>query len=198
MAWHEKAGFTNNGNKDETSVWYATLYGDVAWALSILADIPKVQIYELARYVNKNYWKPIPQWTIDVIPSAELSDKQDIEAWEWDPFDYEFLGKLNQAFIEKKKEPADILEMYREGTLEDFLWLSEDILSYYENSLDFINDLEKIWKLININYFKRVQSPPIATISKSSFWFDFREAQNWVYYTRKYRKLKQEILNINW
>ena len=197
MAWHEKAGFTNNGNKDETALWYATLYGDVAGALSILADLSKTQVYNLVKYINEKYWEIIPQWIIDIVPSAELSDKQDVEAWEWDPFDYEFVGKINQAFVEKKKEPADILEMYKKGILKSFLWLPKDILDYYENSLEFIKDLEKLWKLMNINYFKRVQSPPIATISKSSFWFDFREAQNWLYYTRKYRKLKQEILNIN-
>ncbi len=194
MASNIWAVFTNNGNKDEIALWYATLYWDVAWAFCVLWDLYKTQVYELSKYINKKYGELIPQGIIDIVPSAELSDKQDVESWNWDPFNYEFTSKLNQALIEKKKEPADILDMYLKWELKEFLWIPQEISSYFENENKFIEEIEKIWNLLNINYFKRVQSPPILTISKSSFWFEYREAQNPVYFWEKYKKLKNLIL----
>ncbi len=186
--------FTNNGNKDEVALGYATLYWDVSWALCTLWDLHKTQVYDLAKYINKIHGEMIPQWIIDIIPSAELWDDQNIDEGEWDPFDYEFVGKLNKALIEKKLEPYDILKMYHEGTLETGIDLPKDVNSYFPTSKEFIENLEDVWKRFQINFFKRVQSPPILTVSKSSFGFEFRESQNWVYFSRKYKALKEEIL----
>jgi len=67
----------------------------------------------------------------------------------------------------------------------------EEIFNNWE---EFVNDLEKIYKSFRINFFKRIQCPPIISVSKRAFGFDFREAQNGVYFTRKYRRLKEEVI----
>ena len=187
--------FTNNWNKDETALGYATLYWDVSWALALIADLHKTQVFELARFINKKAWRElIPNWIINLKPSAELSDAQNPENGWGDPFNYEFTWKMVKAFTENKFTPTDILEFYKNWTLKQKLWFDKEILEYFENVESFIQEVEKYWNLLHKSYFKRVQAPPIVTISKSSFGFDNREAQIDAYLWRKYEKLKEEIL----
>jgi NAD+ synthase (glutamine-hydrolysing) len=187
--------FTNNGNKTEVALGYATLYWDVAWSFCPIGDLYKTQVYALAKYINKKYGKEmIPEGIINIIPSAELSDNQNVDEWKWDPFNYEYTDKLLFKLVEKRYEPEDILKKYVDGTIKIDLGLENDIEEYFETPKAFIENLEDIFKRLEINFFKRVQSPPIFTISRKSFWFDFREAQNGVYYTRGYKKLKEKIL----
>lgn len=79
--------FTCNANKAETSVGYATLYGDSAGYLAATADLWKHQVYELAHYLNDEVFgrHVVPQGSIDIVPSAELSNKQDITKGQGDP-----------------------------------------------------------------------------------------------------------------
>lgn len=188
--------FTNNWNKDEVTTGYATLYWDVSWAFSPLWDLYKNQVYDLARYINKFFWKEtIPNYMIEKLKAAaELSSKQNPDLGGWDPFNYEFLGKLNRWFIERKYTPVDMLKFYKDWTLEKKLWLELKINELFKSDLEFINEIEKIWKLLHKSYFKRVQAPPIMTISKWSFWFDYREAQMSEYFWEEYEKVKNEIL----
>lgn len=104
-----------------------------------------------------------------------------------------FLGKLEQAFIERKKMPEEILEMYKNGTLQSFLSLNKPLSDIFPTQDDFIQELERVWKLLSISYFKRIQCPPVITLGKASFGFDFREAQNPHYLTRKYRKVLADM-----
>jgi NAD+ synthase (glutamine-hydrolysing) len=67
------AVFTNNGNKTEVALGYATLYGDVNGAFAPIADLYKTQVFALARYLNTAYGDSIPKGIIDLPPSAELS-----------------------------------------------------------------------------------------------------------------------------
>ena len=189
------AVFTNNGNKDEIALGYATLYGDVSWALCTIWDLYKEQVEGLAEYLNEKHGGIIPQGIIDLIPSAELWGDQNVDEWEGDPFDYEYVWKLNKALIEEKQEPYDLLKKYQDWTLAEYLSLPKDISEYFVTPEEFIENLEDVWKRFQINFFKRVQSPPILTISKTSFWFEFREAQNGVYFGKKYQQLKKGILN---
>ena len=67
------------GNKSEMAVGYATLYGDMAGGYSVLKDVLKTEVYELARWRNeqsKGLGEPIPQSVIDRPPSAELREDQ--------------------------------------------------------------------------------------------------------------------------
>ena len=63
------------GNKSEMAVGYCTLYGDMAGSLAIISDVPKTQVYELARHINSR--RPvIPISTLTKPPSAELKPDQ--------------------------------------------------------------------------------------------------------------------------
>src|SRR5690606_26078762 len=65
----------NTSNKSEAAVGYGTLYGEMAGALSVIGDVYKTKVYELARYMNRN-GNVIPEHTIVKPPSAELRPGQ--------------------------------------------------------------------------------------------------------------------------
>jgi NAD+ synthase (glutamine-hydrolysing) len=78
--------------------------------------------------------------------------------------------------VELRKDPIEILEYYRDSKLEKELKLNQGILEYFKSAEDFISDLEKTYKNLNLFFFKRIQAPPIITVSKRAFGFDLREA----------------------
>ena len=63
------------GNKSELSVGYCTLYGDMSGGLSVLGDVPKTMVYELAHFLNRPR-ELIPRSIIHKAPSAELRPDQ--------------------------------------------------------------------------------------------------------------------------
>ncbi len=77
MAYSNRNGamLLNTTNKSELSVGYGTLYGDLAGALMVIADIYKMQVYELAAHINRERII-IPVSTITKAPSAELRPGQ--------------------------------------------------------------------------------------------------------------------------
>jgi NAD+ synthase (glutamine-hydrolysing) len=190
------AVFVNNGNKSEVATGYTTLYGDVNGAIAPIADLYKTQVYELCRYINsKEEEKIFPDQLFDIPASAELSDQQDIEEGEGDPFAYHYHDKLLRAFIEWRLDPEDILNFYIDGSLLEILEFDEKFLTeYFENEQSFIDDMERIWRLYKINYFKRIQAPPIIAVSKRAFGFDLRESQMGIHYTRNYIEMKRKLL----
>ena len=64
---------------------------------------------------------------------------------------------------------------------------------YFSTNQTFIMDLERIWKNYKISYFKRIQAPPILTVSRRAFGYDLEESQNGVYFSRKYISIKNRI-----
>jgi hypothetical protein len=58
---------------------------------------------------------------------------------------------------------------FKNKTLEKKLGLDKNILDYFESKQDFINEIEKLWKLKHNNFFKRIQYPPILTLTSSAF-----------------------------
>jgi NAD+ synthetase len=77
MAASNKLGsmVLSTGNKSEMSVGYCTLYGDMAGGLSVISDVPKMKVYALAKWLNRNK-KVIPQAIIERPPTAELKPDQ--------------------------------------------------------------------------------------------------------------------------
>ena len=77
MALSNKYGalLLTTGNKSEIAVGYCTLYGDMCGGLAVISDVPKMQVYALARYLN-TAGDCIPLNTIEKEPSAELSPNQ--------------------------------------------------------------------------------------------------------------------------
>lgn len=190
------AVFTNNGNKTETTIGYATLYGDVDGAIAPIADLYKKEVYQLAIYINKLAGRElIPTAILNVVPSAELSTTQDVTKGLGDPIKYPYHDMLFKAFVEFRKDPEYILDLYIKKGLEAELRIEQGLINkYFPTPVDFVADLENKWRLYKINYFKRVQCPPIIAVSRRAFGFDLRESQNSVYFTRGYEKLKKGLL----
>jgi NAD+ synthase (glutamine-hydrolysing) len=99
----------STGNKSEMSVGYSTLYGDMAGGFALLKDVPKMLVYELARYVNSRGPKPvIPDYIITRAPSAELRpDQRDQDTLP----PYPVLDAILEAYIEKDMSAESIIEM---------------------------------------------------------------------------------------
>ncbi len=86
----------NNSNKSEAAVGYGTLYGDMNGGLSVIGDIYKTEVFELARYINY-YKEVIPENIIKKPPSAELRPNQkDSDSLP----DYDVLDKILYNHIE--------------------------------------------------------------------------------------------------
>ncbi|MDX1746132.1 MAG: NAD+ synthase, partial [Halobacteriales archaeon] len=94
------------GNKSELAAGYATLYGDMVGGYSVLKDVFKTVVYELARWRNKN-GEVIPQNTIDKPPSAELRpDQKDSDSLP----PYEILDAILERYIEDDMGVVEIVE----------------------------------------------------------------------------------------
>lgn len=191
--------FSCNSNKAETSVGYATFYGDIAGALAMLGDLWKHQVYALGRYLNEQIYQRevIPDEIFTIRPSAELSDTQTVGKG-GDPLVYPYHDYLLRAFVENwhKATPADILRWYKDGSLAEKLGCTKEIIDItFPTTEVFINDLERWWKLFaGFSVAKRIQAPPIMSISKRSFGYDHREAQLSPYFSREFYQLKEELL----
>jgi NAD+ synthase (glutamine-hydrolysing) len=85
------------GNKSEYAVGYATLYGDMAGGFAPLKDVPKLLVYDLARWRNRD-GETIPWSTIDKPPSAELRPGQ-VDQDSLPP--YEVLDDLVTGYVEQ-------------------------------------------------------------------------------------------------
>jgi len=188
------AVYVNNGNKTETAFGYATLYGDVNGALAPIADLYKQEVYELAKFINKKN-EVIPNAIFEIPASAELSADQNVDEGKGDPILYPYHDKLVRAFVEFRLDPEDVLRYYEKGELSHIIKCEQSIIdNYFPTTADFIVDLEHKWRLYKINYFKRIQAPPIIAVSKRAFGFDLRESQNGFYFTRQYLELKEKLL----
>ncbi len=189
--------FTCNANKAETTVGYATLYGDEAGFLSALADLWKFQVYDLARYMNEKIYKRevIPQGIIDIVPSAELSTAQNVDEGKGDPLRYPYHDYLLRAFAEDDLTPEDILRWYVSSEVEDNIGCAAGLVEkYFPTTKDFIADLERWWKqFMGMGIAKRIQSPPILAVTYCPYGAR-QESQNGPHFTKKYLALKNKLL----
>ncbi len=193
-------GFTCNANKAETTIGYATMYGDCAGVVSALADLWKYQVYDLARYLNDTVYgrEVIPQGIIDIVPSAELSTAQNVDEGKGDPLKYPYHDYLFRAFVESEDQvtPEEILQWYADGKLEENIGCEKGLVKkYFANAEEFINDLERWWnQFTGIAVAKRIQAPPIIAVTAHAFGSDYFEAQGCTYYSRAYKALKAKLL----
>jgi NAD+ synthase (glutamine-hydrolysing) len=110
MALSNKFGsmLLSTGNKSELAVGYCTLYGDMAGGLAVISDVPKLMVYELAQWINRER-EVIPASTIEKPPSAELRPGQKDED-SLPPYDV--LDRILKAYIEDLKSPQEIADKY--------------------------------------------------------------------------------------
>ena len=163
---------SNNGNKIETALGYATLYGDAIGVMGILADLNKLEVGQLAAYINtsaeqevipSNLIPTINAETIewDFAPSAELSTDQ------FDPMKWGYHDHLIEYLQHHSVE--SYLQAYLDNSILD-LPMGPYLKAYgLDDSKAFIADLEWIINTKNRAVYKRLQSPPILTLSKRNF-----------------------------
>ena len=193
--------FTCNANKSEMTVGYCTLYGDEAGCLAALADLWKHQVYALGHWLNDQvYQRPvIPEEVFLLVPSAELSRDQDVDAGKGDPLVYPYHDFLFRSFVERwqRATPEDLLTWYCEGSVEQNIGCETGLVArIFPTAADFIADLERWWRLYTgMGVAKRIQAPPVLAVSRRVFGFDHREAQNPVHFTHRYLQLKQQALH---
>src|SRR6266403_5126060 len=110
MALSNKFGsmVLSTGNKSEIAVGYCTLYGDMAGGLAVISDVPKLMVYELARWINRER-ELIPRSTIEKAPSAELRPNQK-DGDSLPPYDV--LDRILKAYIEDLRSPQEIADHY--------------------------------------------------------------------------------------
>ena len=192
--------FTNNGNKTEVALGYATLYGDVDGAVAPIADLYKTQVFALARHLNETVFgrEVVPRNLIDgeTVPSAELSEAHDVTRGLGDPIEYGYHDALLRQLIEYRRHPLDLIEWYRAGELlERIGWDDEDRFRVcFPDPRAFVEDLERVADLVRMNCFKRIQAPPIIVLSKRAFGFDLRESQLPAYTPHAWEEAKRALL----
>jgi NAD+ synthase (glutamine-hydrolysing) len=109
MALSNKFGHLvlSTGNKSELAVGYCTLYGDMSGGLSVISDVPKTMVYELAYHLNEKS-PVIPQEIISKAPSAELRENQ-TDQDTLPP--YEILDQILSYYVDEHYSLADILRL---------------------------------------------------------------------------------------
>jgi NAD+ synthase (glutamine-hydrolysing) len=154
MAISNKKGLMvlTTGNKSEIAVGYSTLYGDMAGGFNVLKDVSKTLVYRLAKFRNEKfeegYRQVIPQVVIDRPPSAELAPGQ-LDEDSLPPYDE--LDQILELYVERDySAEAIVAEGFREETVK------------------------KVLRLVDLNEYKRRQSPVGVRLTQRGFGRDRR------------------------
>ncbi|HXZ02175.1 MAG TPA: NAD+ synthase [Stellaceae bacterium] len=158
MALSNKFGWMvlSTGNKSETSVGYATLYGDMCGGYAVLKDVYKTTIFALSRWRNQARpdgllgpaGRVIPERVITKPPSAELKPGQ-TDQDTLPP--YEVLDGILECLIEQEMPVADIVARgHDEATVR------------------------AVWRMLDRAEYKRRQAPPGVKITRRAFGRDRR------------------------
>lgn len=197
--------FTNNGNKVEIALGYATLYGDVGGVIAPIGDLTKAEVYDMARYLNNDIYQDeiIPESLFpndlfefsegSIAPSAELREEQ------VDPMKFGYHCALLDACTSfKKVGPEQVMEWYLAGTMEANLGISNALLVRWgiDDPKTFIEDITWFYRCIQQSVFKRIQAPPIIITSPSAYGYDIRESQLPYIETIKFQGLKDKVLQL--
>jgi NAD+ synthase (glutamine-hydrolysing) len=111
------------GNKTELSVGYSTIYGDSAGGFAPIKDVPKMLVWELARWRNEMAAKrgetpPIPVNSIEKPPSAELRpDQTDQDTLP----PYEVLDAILDAYVTRNLGREDVVALGFDEETVDFV-----------------------------------------------------------------------------
>jgi NAD+ synthase (glutamine-hydrolysing) len=147
MSYSNKFGavIINTSNKSEAAVGYGTMYGDTIGAISLMGDLYKMEVYDLARYINRNK-EIIPREIIDKEPSAELRpDQKDSDSL---PV-YEVLDSILYRLIEQNQSIEEIAEV---GFDQE--------------------EVARVARMVQRNEYKRNQFCPVLKLSTQAFYKD--------------------------
>jgi NAD+ synthase (glutamine-hydrolysing) len=137
----------STSNKSESAVGYCTLYGDMCGGFAVLKDVYKMEIYQLAEFVNRHE-SIIPERVIDRAPSAELAPNQTDQ---------------------DELPPYDILDAILKDIIEHRLSEQALLKKGYSEIL-----IQQIYQKIKQSEFKRFQAAPGTKVSKVAFGKDWR------------------------
>jgi NAD+ synthase (glutamine-hydrolysing) len=161
------------GNETEIALGYATLYGDMCGGISLIGDLSKMDVYSMARHVNRKHGREmIPEETFRIKPSAELASGQ------FDPFDYAVVSPIVGEFAEHRTSPADLIRLFEQRTLDQTRFRpDEQGLTVYDKytSETFRGIIYDCYRRMRRSVYKRLQGPPIVVVSERAFGFDLRE-----------------------
>lgn len=146
MAISNKFGsiLLTTGNKSEIAVGYCTLYGDMAGGLAVISDVPKTDVYRLARHLNDRAGRPIiPEGTLTKPPSAELRPNQ-TDQDSLPPYDV--LDAILFRYVEEEKSAKQI------------------IADGFEPAV-----VERVIRLIDLSEYKRRQAAPGLKVTSRAF-----------------------------
>lgn len=137
------------GNKSEMAVGYFTLYGDSVGGYAVIKDVLKTRVYDLCRHVNERAGRwVIPESTLTKPPSAELRpDQRDDQSLP----PYEVLDLLLEAYVDGDRTAADLVEADHDPAL-----------------------VHRVARLVDLNEYKRRQSPPGVRVTAKAFGKDRR------------------------
>jgi NAD+ synthase (glutamine-hydrolysing) len=144
MALSNKLGalLLSTGNKSELAVGYCTLYGDMCGGLAVISDVPKMKVYELAHWLNRED-KIIPENTINKSPSAELRpDQKDQDSLP----PYEILDPILEKYVEQGQSSNEIIEAGFDPKI-----------------------VKEIVRMVDLNEYKRKQAAPGLKITPLAF-----------------------------
>lgn len=151
MALSNKFGWIvlTTGNKSENSTGYSTLYGDTAGGYAVIKDVYKTFVYQLAEYVNKKAGREIvPKRVFEKAPSAELRENQ-TDQDKLPP--YGILDEILKLYVEEDNSISEIvLKGFDEETVKKVAWM------------------------VDVNEYKRRQTPPGPKITHRAFGKDRR------------------------
>jgi NAD+ synthase (glutamine-hydrolysing) len=144
MALSNKFGalLLTTGNKSEMAVGYCTLYGDMCGGLAVISDVFKMQVYALARWINRDR-EIIPVSSIEKPPSAELRP-----------------GQTDQDSL----PPYDVLDAILKGYVEEGLSRRDLIARGF--AAEVVND---VVRKVDLNEYKRKQAAPGLKITPLAF-----------------------------
>ena len=131
------------GNKSERAVGYCTMYGDMCGGLAVISDLPKMQVYAVSRWINRER-EIIPWDTISKPPSAELRpDQKDQDSLP----PYDILDAILELYVEKHLSGSEIIEKHG---------IDEDVVRWVQRRVD-------------LNEWKRSQAAPGLRVSSKAF-----------------------------
>jgi NAD+ synthase (glutamine-hydrolysing) len=161
------------GNETEIALGYATLYGDMCGGVSLIGDLSKLDVYRLARYVNRKHGEErIPEEAFHIKPSAELAANQ------FDPFDYWVVAPVVGELVERRTSPAALVSLFEQRALdpERFAPDGEGLTVYDKHtSATFSDVVYDCYRRLRRSVYKRLQGPPIIVVTERAFGFDLRE-----------------------
>ncbi len=138
-----------SGNKSETAVGYATLYGDTAGGFAVIKDVPKTIVYKLAGHINKIMGREvIPASVLSRAPSAELkANQKDSDSLP----DYDLLDEILKGYVEEDKSAGELIEAGLPA-----------------------EEVHRVIRMVDRNEYKRRLSPPGIKITPKAFGKDRR------------------------